>query len=464
MKDLLRSLCDKAGAQGAQFADVRAYEAEGTGITRQDGRADKLDQSVVSGLGIRVLKDHAWGFASTSGIEHDTAGDALAAAIAMAEASSTRSEEAVVAQVQPIEDKVVAQVEIDPRNVDVERKMAALQGYEEAAAGVAGDHLANSIINYYDRAQREIVCNTFGTYVETETIRTRMYALIVTRDGGLLQRGTKVVGKPLGFELVESTSAEDFSLYAARLAVSLLSAAPPPAGKFPVIFHPSITGLLTHEAIGHNAEGDSILSGTSIIAGKLGEKIGSDLVTIVDDSSMPGEWGSYSYDSEGTPSQRRVLIERGVLKGFMHSLETAAKLGAQPNGSARAQDYSNRPIVRMSNTFIMPGESTLDELIQGIDLGLYLKGGQFGHVYSERGQFTCHAGEAYMIRSGEIAEHLRDVSVAGMTLETLMNIDAVSNDFELKMPGMCGKKGQSMYVDNGGPHVRVKELVVGGRN
>ena len=147
----------------------------------------------------------------------------------------------------------------------------------------------------------------------------------------------------------------------------------------------------------------------------------------------------------------------------MHCLEAAAKMGAKPNGSARAQDYSNRPIIRMSNTFIEPGESSFEDLVKGIDLGIYLRGGEYGYVFCERGQYTCHAGEAVMIRNGELAEQLRDVSVAGMTLETLANIDMVSNDFEMKMPGMCGKDGQGMYVDNGGPHIRVKELVVGGQ-
>ncbi|MCL5103880.1 MAG: TldD/PmbA family protein [Armatimonadetes bacterium] len=463
MRDLLRTLCDRARARGASFADARVYEADFTGITRQDGRADKLDQGSAGGLGVRVLKDHAWGFASASNFRNDSAMEALEAAISMAEASSARSEEAMVAEVEGIEDKVTALFEIDPRSVGVERKMAALQGFEEAATRVIGDNLANSVLSYADRVQREVICNTFGAHIETETVRTRLYSLFVVKDGGLLQRGTKVIGSPGGFEVVERTDAEEFSLKAARLAVSLLTAAPPPAGKFPVIFHPSITGLLTHEAIGHNAEADGVVAGTSIIVGKLGEKIGSELVTIIDDSTIPGAWGSYKYDSECTPSQRRVIIENGVLKGFMHSLETAARLGAAPNGSARAQDYASRPIIRMSNTFIEPGLSTFEDMLKGIDLGLYLKGGQYGHVYSERGQYTCHAGEAYMIRDGELAEHLRDVSVAGLTLDTLMNIDAVADDFEMKMPGMCGKKGQGMYVDNGGPHVRVKELVVGGR-
>lgn len=462
MKELLQSICDKAKKQGAAFADARVFESNNTGIMRQDGRADRLNQGSSRGIGIRVLKDHAWGFACVTDFNDDTAFAALDAAISMATASAVRAEEAEVAEVEGIEREIKAQVEIDPRSVGVERKMAALEGYEQAALRIVGDKIANSIVGYSDRVDKETVCNTMGTYVSKESIRTIMHAMIVARDGSLLQRGRGRIGAPVGFELVERTSADEFTVKAANTALSLLAAAPPPAGKFPVIFHPSVTGLLTHEAIGHNAEADHILSGGSIIAGKEGEKIASELVTIIDDSTIPGKWGSFDFDSEGTPGTRRVIIEKGILKGFMHSLQTAAKMGAKPNGSARAQDYSNRPIVRMSNTFIEPGESTFDDLVKGIDLGVYLKGGEYGYVFCERGQYTCHAGEAVMIRNGQLAENLRDVSVAGMTLETLMNIDMVSNDFEMNMPGTCGKDGQGMYVDNGGPHIRVKELVVGG--
>ena len=463
MKDLLRSICDKAKTRGATFADARVFESENTGITRQDGRADKLNSGSSSGLGIRALKDNAWGFASVSDFDRDSALAALDSAISMAEASSARAEEGIVAEIEPIERDIRVEVKIDPRTVSVERKMAAIEGYEQAAIKIVGDKLANSIVSYVDRADVETVCNTQGTFVRRESIRTIMYSMIVAKDGSILQKASGRVGEPVGFELIERTSAEDFTLKAARLVLSLLTASPPPAGKFPVIFHPSVTGLLTHEAIGHNAEADHILNGGSIIAGKVGEKIASELITIIDDSTIPGKWGSFECDSEGTPGARRVIVEKGVLKGYMHSLETAAKMGVAPNGSARAQDYAKRPIIRMSNTYIEPGQSTFEELVKGIDLGVYLKGGEYGYVFCERGQYTCHAGEAVMIRNGQLAEQLRDVSVAGMTLETLANIDAISNDFEMNMPGMCGKDGQGMYVDNGGPHIRVKELVVGGQ-
>ncbi len=463
MSNLLNEICDKAKTLGASFADARSFDSEYTSVLRQDFRADKLNSGMSSGIGIRVIVDKAWGFASASNPDREMAFEALETAIAMAKASSAKADEAMVTECEPITESIQASYEIDPRSVPIERKMAALEGYEQAGAAILGSKLVNSVVSYSDRASVEHVCNTFGVDVSQESVRTILSCMFVARNGSILQKGRSRAGSPGGFELVESTNAEGFSIKAAKLANSLLTADLPPAGKFPVVFHPSITGLLTHEAIGHNAEADHVISGGSIIAGKLGEKIASELVTIIDDATIPNKWGSYRFDSEGTPSQRRVIIENGVLKEYMHSLETAAKLGFRPNGSARAQDYQSRPIIRMSNTFISPGKSSFEDLIKDIDLGVYLCGGEYGYVFCERGQYTCHAGEAYMIRNGQVAEHLRDVSVAGLTLETLMNIDAVGSDFEMKMPGMCGKDGQGMHVDNGGPHVRVKELVVGGR-
>jgi len=226
---------------------------------------------------------------------------------------------------------------------------------------------------------------------------------------------------------------------------------------------PTFTGLFVHEALGHNAEADIVLEGGSIIEGKIGQRLASDCLTIVDDGTIPGSWGSYAYDSEGTPSQKRVIVESGVLKGYMHSLETAARMGVPPNGSARADGYGSVPIVRMSNTYIQPGSMSFEELIADIDLGVLLSGGEWGYVFCERGQFTGHAGEAFMIRNGQVAERVRDVSISGMTLETLADIVAVSRDFRMEFPGTCGKNGQGAPVNGGGPYVKIRRLVVGGQ-
>ena len=204
-------------------------------------------------------------------------------------------------------------------------------------------------------------------------------------------------------------------------------------------------------------------SGQSILEGKLGQKVAAETVTIVDDPTVEGKYGFYLFDSEGTPARKRVIIENGVLKEFLHTLETAARFNAEPNGAARADGHTARPIVRMSNTYMEKGTHTLEEMIKSIDHGIYLKDGHWGYVFTERGQFTCRAGQAVMIEHGRLGEPLRDVSVAGLTIETLQNIEMVGSDFEMEMPGTCGKSGQGAPTDAGGPHVKVKSLVVGGR-
>ncbi len=464
MRELLEGLRDEAVRCGVDFMDVRAVESEGTSIQRQDGKADKANQFRQHGLGMRVLLDRAWGFASTDGFDRDRAADSLEAAIAMAKASrEIVGEDGTLADADPVEDRVRAKYEQDPRTVPLTEKMKTLEQFEQAGIAAGNGKLTNSVVYCGDSVERVVLCNTRGTFLDVETVRTRLGSYFAAQDGEVRQQGREGRTRQAGYEFIESLTPEDVTVKAAVRAVSLLEAKRAPAGKFTVVFHPSITGLLTHEALGHNAEADAVLSGKSILEGKLGEQIAAECITIIDDATIPGSAGSYAYDSEGTPGQRRVIVENGVLKGFMHSLETAGRMGVAPNGSARAQGFSNRPIVRMSNTFIEPGTTPFDELLEGVDEGVYLQAGQWGYVFCERGQYTCSAGEGRVIRNGQLAEHLRDVCISGMTLETLMTADAISNAFEMEMGGMCGKSGQSMHVNGGGPHVRVRDVVVGGQ-
>jgi len=447
-----------------EFAEMRFAASRSSSLMLQDGRADRMGAGERAGLGVRVVAAGAWGFASSESAAFDDWAACLDLAVDMAKVSAQRlAEPVVLADTTPIVDEVHAAYDLDPSEVPLERKLAAVRGYEEASACRACDHVANVMTAYSDARQVEMVCNTRGTLVSSESVRTMIWHAITTQNGSVRQRASERRARQSGFELVEGTPGSEFSAKAAARAVSLLSAQPAPAGKFPAIFHPSIAGLLVHEAIGHNTEGDLVLTGQSILEGKLGTQVAAECISIVDDSTIPGSWGSYAYDSEGVAGQKRVLVDEGVLKGFLHSLETAAKMGVTPNGSARADGFLHRPIVRMSNTMILPGENSLEELMQDIDLGILLRGGQWGYVQSEKGQYTCHAGEGVMIRDGELAEQVRDVSISGMTLDTLANALGVSRDFELEMPGNCGKNGQSMPVNGGGPYIKVKEVVVGGQ-
>ncbi len=463
-KQHLARMRDAAARRAVDFAEIRYTSVTHSSLMLQDGRADRMGAGTRSGMGVRVLLKGAWGFASTESPEKSDWAAALDEAIEMARVSATRLDEPVtLAQAPAVVDEVHGSCEIDPTTVPVERKLAAVRGYEEASCRRAGRAVANLMTGYNDARQLEITCNTRGSFIATESVRTIVWHTITAQNGSVRQRGREVRAGQAGFELVEATPAADFSLKAAERAVSLLSAPAAPAGTFPAIFHPSIAGLLVHEALGHNIEADHVLAGQSILDGKLGTRVAADCITVVDDSTVPGSWGSFRYDSEGVPGGRRVIVENGVLKGFLHSLETAGKMGVAPNGSARADGFSHRPIVRMSNTMILPGQSSLEELIADIDLGILLRAGQWGYVWCEKGQYTCHAGEGVMIRDGKLAEQVRDVSVTGMVLETLASALGVSSDFELEMPGNCGKNGQSMPVNGGGPYIKVRDVVVGGQ-
>jgi TldD protein len=369
-----------------------------------------------------------------------------------------------MAELPPHEDEYLGPCDVDPRSVTLDRKMGVVNALEAAALAQTGDRTANSFAWYGDEVACETLCNTRGAAVTQTVTRTRMGVRVTAVDGEVRQNGSEHESSLGGFEVTERADPAKLGDKAGGVAIMLLGASRAPSGKFPVILHPSIVGVFIHEALGHNAEADLVYTGDSILDGKLNTQVASELVTVVDDATIPLSWGSYRYDSEGTPGQRRVLIENGVLKGFMHSLETAARMGVEPNGSGRADGYGSRPIVRMSNTIVLPGSSTLEELAKDIDLGVLLEGGEWGYVMTAKGQYTCHAGHARMIRNGEIAEPLRDVSVAGMILDTLANVDGATAEFEmLTMGGMCGKNGQSMPTNGGGPYMRVKELIVGGQ-
>ncbi len=464
IKQQLAHLRDTAIGRKVSFAEVRYTAVRHSSLMLQDGRADRMGAGSRLGMGVRVLLNGAWGFASTESPQQSDWLSALDDAVEMARVSATRLDEPVVlADAPPVVDEVRTSFRIDPTEVPIERKLAAVRGYEEASCRRAGEAVANLMTGYNDARQLEIVCNTRGSMISTESVRTILWHMITTQNGSVRQRGREVRARQAGFELIEETPAAEFSAKAAERAVSLLSAQPAPAGTFPAIFHPSIAGLLVHEALGHNAEADLVLAGQSILDGKLGTKIAADCITVVDDATIPGSWGSYRYDSEGVPGTRRTIVENGVLKGFLHSLETAGRMGVVPNGSARADGFSHRPIVRMSNTMILPGQSLLEELISDIDLGILLRAGQWGYVWCEKGQYTCHAGEGVMIRDGKLAEQVRDVSVSGMVLETLASALGVSSHFELEMSGNCGKNGQSMPVNGGGPYIKVRDVVVGGQ-
>ena len=464
MRHLAHRLMDIARGRGIEFADVRMRRSAGTAVFVQDGRVEQTSSGTSTTAGIRALADGAWGFACVESLDLNALQDALDAATHAAReiaAGATRKVE--VARPGVIDRENDDVISFQPRAASLELKAARLVKLEQDGIdAVKPGAIVNSAISYADGEATEVVANTFGTVVSQHHARATCACTMVARDGDSTESWTEKIGLPNSTDLLSNLEPDEFSVKAAREALAQTRAAPAPGGVMPVIFDPSITGLLVHECLGHSAEADLVLRGHSILDGRIGDRIASELVTIVDDPTLALAWGGYRYDSEGVPAERVTLIEAGVLVSWLESLETASRTGRAPNGHGRSEGALARPIPRMSNTFLASGEHDIDEMIRGVERGVLVAHGESGYAMSERGQYSCSANRGWRIEHGALGEPVRHVSVSGDILETLSTIDRVSSDFQLCDPGYCGKDGQEVPVDNGGPYVRVQGILVGG--
>ncbi|MGD9962735.1 MAG: TldD/PmbA family protein, partial [Thermoplasmata archaeon] len=282
------------------------------------------------------------------------------------------------------------------------------------------------------------------------------------KSDGVVQRGHSAVGSVGGYELMRTDETALLGESAAAQAIRLLDSKPVPAGRAVCILDNKMTGILAHEAIGHACEADGILAGASVLEGRIGQRVAVPEVTLVDDPTIESTFGYFPHDWEGVRARRHVLIAEGILTEYLHSLESSSRTGMEPNGASRAQTYGSPPLIRMSNTFIAPGEWGKDELIEDTKEGFLFQGSQYGYVEPSKGQFMFKCDEAYEIKSGEIGQRYRDASLSGVILEVLNSVTGVADDFTLCDPGYCGKYSQEARVTDGGPHIRVSDVVVGG--
>jgi TldD protein len=300
--------------------------------------------------------------------------------------------------------------------------------------------------------------NNEGAYIEQDRLYVWSRITATAKEADIFTFSREEIGSTAGYEIFDFETPEIVGERVAKRAVEQLKAKPPKGGTFPVVLGPNVVGVFVHEAFGHLAEADLTLSG-SVLLGKFGKKIASEGVTFYDDGTLEGAFGSFKYDDEGVPAQKTLLVKDGVFLGLMHNRETAQKLNAKPTGNARAEDFRVEPIIRMRNTFMEPKDHSLEELIEDVKFGYYFKSFRGGQANID-GTFQVGIQEAYEIVKGEIGEPVRNASISGNTLKTLHEVDAVGKDFEL-WPGRCGK-GQTAFICDGGPHIRVKKVLVGG--
>lgn len=450
---LFEQLIEKTISQ-VDYVDIRAGNGNNTSIIMKDGEIQEINTGNSLGARIRVLNNGAWGFAYTNDL---TKLDEIAET-SIKISNSLQGDESL-SEVDVIQDKVSTDVKIPFSDVSIEEKKNIMI---EASKAATLNEVTSTTVSYSDAQSQEVILSSEGTNIEINTNRVAMFLNAAATDGNIMQIGHNSIGGVKGFEAISNVDIEKFGREVGQKAVRLLKAESAPSGKFPIITDPNLTGVFIHEALGHAVEGDLILQNDSILKDKLGTTIGSDIVNIYDDASLKDGFGYYPYDVEGVKTKPNHLVKDGTLISLLNSRETASKLNMKSSGNARSI-IADKPIVRMSNTYLKPGDMTFDELIEDIPDGIYLKGSRGGQVDTGKGIFQFNAEEGFKIENGEISTPLRDVSLSGNILETLKNVDAIGNDFKLSV-GFCGKDGQTAPVGDGGPHTRILNALVGGNN
>ena len=361
---------------------------------------------------------------------------------------------------QPRADRQAHPIAEYPADVPKARKVELLQR-ADAAARAEGSSIRQVSASYADSRRRILVANSDGLHTTDDQVRTRFMVQCVAAGDTGMQTGLEAPGRTIGFELFAEVDVDEVARTAARRALDMLKARPAPSGKLPVVLKAGAGGVLFHEACGHCLEADLVNRDASVFRGRVGERVASPLVTLVDDGTYGREWGTYAIDDEGHVAQRNTLIENGVLTDYMWDFLRARKEGRASSGNGRRQTYQHLPMVRMTNTYVLDGADDPEEIIRQTPYGIYCVALGGGSVNTATGDFVFGMTEAYLIENGEVTDPVRAANLIGNGPDVLQAVDAVGNDF-LTWTGTCGKDGQSVPVSAGQPTLRVASMTVGG--
>jgi TldD protein len=440
------------------YLAIRLEEAEGVDILLRGDKVETLSEGISIGGQVRVCHKGGWGFASFNRLEtlRERVEEAIAAARIVGD------DETTLAAIDPIQDTFVLPLTgSDPRQISLLDKKNLCHRYSDILRQ-ADDKIITTSVSYSDSAQRCWIATSEGTLIEQAWVDLEMRFAATARSGETVQTGRETVGSRKAYE--DLIALENNVAGAAQRAVDALTLPPVKGGNYTIVIDPILTGLFVHEAFGHLSEADMAYENPDLLeVMTMGRRFGNEDLQIFDGAAPDGHRGSYGYDDEGTPASTTQLIKDGVLVGRLHSRETAGKLEEAPTGNARCLNYHFPPIVRMTNTWIERGKTPVANLFNGIKKGVYAKNWLGGMTNGE--MFTFSAGEAWMIRNGEIAEPVRDVTLSGNVFKTLKDIEGIGDDFFWDESGGCGKGGQDgLAVGCGGPSLRIRNVVVGGES
>ena len=457
MKELeLKQILAEALKSGANFAEIFIEQKESTAISCEDGNIEKINTGIDYGMGIRVISGESTSYVHSNEVtlQNGLQMAQLAGQIAATQSGNT------VQEFQPAQSAQETIIQQHPAQIPFEKKVELVRIADKAAR--AYDSAITQVsLGYSDVVQHVQIANSRGVCTEDSRVYVRLACNSIAQKDGVIQTGFASAGGNCGFELFDETSAEHLGVESAQRAVMLLSAEPCPTGIMPVVLSSEAGGTMVHEACGHGLEADLVYKGLSAYVGKIGQKVASEKITVIDDASIAGKYGSFTCDDEGTPAQRTVLIENGILKQYMTDLQTAERTNDVMTGNGRRESYREKPVVRMSNTYIAPGTDSVEDIIASVEYGLFVKHMGGGQVNTLNGDYVFDVSEGYLIENGKITTPVRGATLAGNGPESLRNVEMVGNDLGYAI-GTCGKNGQRVPVADAQPTLKINGLTVGG--
>ncbi len=458
-KSLVEDVLAAALKTGGDFSEVFIEDRLTNNMTLQNDRLEKSLSGRDFGVGIRVFSGLQRVYAYTNDVtKYGLLKAAETAALAIHDKKNGKT---IMLPLMKEQIHTLHPIDMIPNNVEKSRKLAVMQSANEIAKNY-DPTISQVVIRLLDEEQHVCIANSEGKFVEDTRTRSRINIMSVASDGSDMQTGFYGPGAHQGFEFLENLDLAHYANEASRIAVTMLHADPAPSGKFPVIIDNEFGGVIFHEACGHGLEATAVAKNSSVFANKLGEKVASDLVTYIDDGTLPNEWGSLNIDDEGEKARKNVLIENGILTGYLIDKLNGRRMGMESTGSSRRESYKFAPTSRMTNTYIAPGKSTPEEIIESTEHGIYAKYMGGGSVNPGTGDYNFAANEAYMVKNGKIDKPIRGATLIGNGATTIQHVDMVGNNLG-HGAGMCGASSGSLPVNVGQPMVRVSEITVGGR-
>jgi len=458
--EVLERLLAIALDRGGDFAEVYAEYAITNAVELEENRLRLAQTGIVQGVGIRVISGEKTGYAYSDSFSFKH----LKQAAQTASYIAGNSKAGMAMGIDNSSSDVInfSPIETYPTQVEVRQKTDLLWRANEASYA-ADTNIKQVTASFADSMKYYLIANSHGCLTDNRESICRINVGVVAEKDGQRQAGYHGGGGRVDFSFFESFTPEDIAKEAVRMAIIKLDAREAPAGMQEVVLGNGWAGILLHEAIGHGLEADFNRKKTSLYSGRIGQKVASELVTVVDDGTIPHQRGTLNIDDEGTRTTRNVLIENGTLKGYLFDYLNARLLNTQSTGSGRRESYKHYPLPRMTNTFMLGGEITPDDIIRSVNKGFYAKSFGGGQVDISNGQFVFEVTEGYLIENGKITAPVKGANLIGLGPQVLEKVVMVGNDLELDTGvGTCGKNGQSVPVGVGMPTCKISEMIVGG--